>query len=47
MQSDLTHAQGQLAKWRAWLSRGSNQTTFLDAYEIPLDLRRRLSPRFS
>jgi len=46
--SDLTHAQGQLAEWRAWFSRGSNQTTFLDAYEIPLDLRRRrLSPRGS
>lgn len=45
--SDLTHAQGQLAEWRAWFSRGSNQTMFLDAYEIPLDLRRRrLSPRF-
>jgi hypothetical protein len=45
--SDLTHAQGQLAEWRAWFNRGSNQTTFLDAYEIPLDLRRRrLSPRF-
>lgn len=45
--SDLTHAQGQLAEWRAWFSRGSNQTTFLDAYEIPLNLRRRrLSPRF-
>ena len=45
--SDLTHAQGQLAEWRAWFSRGSNQSAFLDAYEIPPDLRRRrLSPRF-
>jgi len=39
--SDLTHAQGQLAEWRTWFSRGSNQTPFLDTYEIPLDLRRR------
>jgi hypothetical protein len=45
--SDFTHAQGQLAEWRAWFNRGNNRMLFLDAYEVPLDLRdRRLSPRF-
>ena len=45
--SAFTHAQGQLAEWRAWFNRGHNRTTFLDAYEIPRELRdRRLSPRF-
>ena len=45
--SDLTHAQGQLAEWRAWFNRGHNRTLFLDAYEIPWQLRdNRLSPRF-
>jgi hypothetical protein len=44
---DLTHAQGQLAEWRAWFNQGHNRTLFLDAYEIPPQLReRRLSPRF-
>lgn len=45
--SDLTHAQGQLAEWRAWFNRGQNRTAFLDDYDIPRELRRRsLSPRF-
>jgi hypothetical protein len=45
--SDLTHAQGQLAEWRAWFNRGHNRTLFLDQYEIPHQLRdNRLSPRF-
>ena len=45
--SAFTHAQGQLAEWRAWFKRGHNQTMFLDAYEIPLDYRDlRLTPRF-
>ena len=45
--SDFTHAQGQLAEWRAWFNQGHNRTAFLDDYEIPRDLRRRrLSPRF-
>lgn len=45
--SAFTHAQGQLAEWRAWFNRGHNRTTFLDDYEIPRDLRRRqLQPRF-
>jgi len=45
--SAFTHAQGQLAEWRAWFNRGHNRTAFLDAYEIPRGLRdRRLSPRF-
>jgi hypothetical protein len=45
--SDLTHAHGQLAEWRAWFSRGHNQTTFLDYYEIPpLLARRKLSSRY-
>jgi hypothetical protein len=45
--SDLTHAQGQLAEWRAWFNRGQNRTAFLDDYQIPSQLRqRRLEPRF-
>jgi Domain of unknown function (DUF4263) len=45
--SDLTHAQGQLAEWRAWFNRGRNRTAFLDDYDIPRELRKRkLSPRF-
>jgi Shedu protein SduA, C-terminal len=45
--SDLTHAQGQLAEWRAWFNRGQNRATFLDDYDIPRELRKRkLSPRF-
>ena len=45
--SDLTHAQGQLAEWRAWFDRGQNRTAFLDDYDIPRELRkRRFSPRF-
>ncbi len=45
--SELTHAQGQLADWRAWFRRGKNSAAFLDDYGIPHELRRRqLSPRF-
>jgi Domain of unknown function (DUF4263) len=45
--SAFTHAQGQLAEWRAWFKRGHNRTTFLDAYEVPFGLRDlRFSPRF-
>lgn len=45
--SDLTHAQGQLAEWRAWFNRGRNRTAFLEDYDIPRELRKRkLSPRF-
>ena len=45
--SDLTHAHGQLAEWRAWFGRGHNRTAFLDYYDIPPDLaRRQLSPRY-
>jgi Domain of unknown function (DUF4263) len=45
--SDLTHAQGQLAEWRAWFRRGQNRTAFLDDYDIPHELRKRqFSPRF-
>jgi len=45
--SDLTHAQGQLAEWRAWFNRGRNRTAFLDDYDISRELRKRkLSPRF-
>jgi Shedu protein SduA, C-terminal len=39
--SDLAHAQGQLAEWRAWFNRGHNRTLFLDAYQIPSLLRLR------
>ncbi|MFG2055709.1 Shedu anti-phage system protein SduA domain-containing protein [Micromonospora sp. NPDC048930] len=45
--SDFTHAQGQLAEWRAWFNRGNNRAAFLDYYELPSQLRdRKLSPRF-
>ncbi|MGI5523057.1 Shedu anti-phage system protein SduA domain-containing protein [Micromonospora sp. CA-259024] len=45
--SDFTHAQGQLAEWRAWFNRGNNRAAFLDYYEFPTDLRgRKLSPRY-
>ena len=45
--SDLTHAHGQLAEWRAWFGRGHNRTAFLDYYDIPPELaRRQLSPRY-
>ena len=45
--SDFTHAQGQLAEWRAWFNRGQNRTAFLDDYDIPRELRKRkFSPRF-
>jgi hypothetical protein len=45
--SDLTHAHGQLAEWRAWFGRGHNRTAFLDYYDVPPDLaRRQLAPRF-
>jgi len=45
--SDLTHAHGQLAEWRAWFGRGHNRTAFLDYYDIPPDMaRRQLAPRY-
>jgi hypothetical protein len=45
--SDLTHAQGQLAEWRAWFNRGQNRTAFLEYYDLPrLLVRRNLSPRY-
>jgi Domain of unknown function (DUF4263) len=45
--SDLTHAHGQLAEWRAWFGRGHNRTAFLEYYDIPPDMaRRQLAPRY-
>ncbi|MET7334293.1 Shedu anti-phage system protein SduA domain-containing protein [Nonomuraea sp. NPDC005650] len=45
--SQFTHAQGQLAEWRAWFNRGHNRSAFLEHYEIPHELAgRRLAPRF-
>ncbi|MBT8226373.1 MAG: DUF4263 domain-containing protein [Dactylosporangium sp.] len=45
--SDLTHAQGQLAEWRAWFKRGHNRSAFLDYFEIPrLFADRQIEPRF-
>jgi len=45
--SDFTHAQGQLAEWRAWFNRGHNRDAFLDYYELPPVLaRRQLAPRY-
>jgi hypothetical protein len=45
--SDLTHALGQLAEWRAWFDRGHNHTAFLEYYDIPPEMaRRKLEPRY-
>ncbi|MFC0531377.1 Shedu anti-phage system protein SduA domain-containing protein [Phytohabitans kaempferiae] len=45
--SDLTHAQGQLAEWRAWFSRGYNRELFIDQYGLGTFMgSRKLSPRF-
>jgi len=45
--SEFTHAQGQLADWRAWLDRPADHSAFLDLYEVPTELRhRKLEPRF-
>ncbi|MEU1396170.1 Shedu anti-phage system protein SduA domain-containing protein [Micromonospora zamorensis] len=45
--SDLTHAQGQLAEWRAWFNRGYNREAFIDQYELgPFMGGRKLSPRY-
>jgi len=45
--SEFTHAQGQLAEWRAWFDEGHNRTMFLDMFQVPRDLRElRFSPRF-
>lgn len=44
---DLSHAQGQLAEWRAWFNKPLNQVAFSDYYELPDLLRRRkLVPRY-
>lgn len=44
---DLSHAQGQLAEWRAWFQKPRNQIAFADYYELPDFLRRRkLVPRY-
>jgi hypothetical protein len=45
--SNLSHAQGQLAEWRAWFSKPRNQIAFAEYYELPDLLRRRkLVPRY-
>jgi hypothetical protein len=45
--SDLTHAQGQLAEWRAWFRNGHNRDAFLDYYDVSQDLRHlTMTPRF-
>jgi hypothetical protein len=45
--SNLTHAQGQLAEWRAWFRRGHNSDAFLDYFDVPRELRRRtMMPRY-
>lgn len=44
---NLSHAQGQLAEWRAWFNQPRNQIAFADHYELPGFLRRRtLLPRY-
>jgi hypothetical protein len=45
--SDFTHAQGQLAEWRAWFSRGYNHELFIDQYGLGGFMDgRKFSPRF-
>ena len=45
--SDLTHAQSQLAEWRAWFNKGHNRTAFLDYYEVPQSMARlQMRPRY-
>lgn len=45
--SELAHAHGQLAEWRAWFSKGHNRTAFLEYYDIPpMIARRQLAPRY-
>jgi hypothetical protein len=45
--SDFTHAQGQLAEWRAWFNRGHNRSAFFDYYEVPsMIAQRSLEPRY-
>jgi len=45
--SDLTHAHGQLAEWRAWFNRGHNRIAFLEQYELPPYLAQlQLEPRY-
>jgi hypothetical protein len=45
--SDFTHAQAQLAEWRAWCNKGYNRTAFLEYYEVPQPMARlQMSPRF-
>ena len=45
--SNFTHAQGQLAEWRAWFNRGHNRTAFFDYYEVPSVIAKRtLRPRY-
>jgi Domain of unknown function (DUF4263) len=47
IRKELTHAQGQLAEWRAWFNRGQNRSAFLEQYEVPqLLAQRRMSPRY-
>jgi transposase len=47
LHSDFSHAQGQLAEWRAWFHRGRNLAAFADYYELPPFFRnRRIVPRF-
>lgn len=43
--AELTQALAQLREWREWMSRPTNQQTFLDTYRIPEEWRaRRLEP---
>ena len=45
--SDLAHAQGQLAEWRAWFDAGYNRDLFIDQYGLRSFIEdRKLSPRF-
>ncbi|MEV1174567.1 Shedu anti-phage system protein SduA domain-containing protein [Nonomuraea sp. NPDC049784] len=44
--SHFTHAQGQLAEWRAWFNRGHNRSAFLEHYpSASRNHCRRLRPR--
>jgi hypothetical protein len=37
--SDLTHAQNQLAHWKAWFGKPQNQAVFMEYFQIPQRLR--------
>lgn len=45
--TDFSHAQGQLAHWRAWFAADANRLKFIDEYGVPEYFRRRMSMSLS